>query len=277
MSCDDYSVAVMMTAYNAEKFLEAAVNSVLNQTHRNWRLLICDDASQDATWQLMQRFASQDARITLLRNERNLGVPKTRNRILRAVPEDAQFIAVLDSDDIAMPERLSVQLRFLEAHPEIDAVGSSIGIIDEDDVLYAHRRYPSPSPAAMPKYALCSNPLAHSTFCFRREILQDLTGYDESYKSCEDYELVMRLLTVHRLAILPEELVHYRISRSQWKQRHLKATLRATLSIQRRYLFRRGFASLRGQLSWLGKHLLYLLPNRAVMYLFQRVTYQSRV
>ena len=264
---------VMMAVYNAGRWLRPAVESVLGQTHRALRLVMCDDGSTDDSWSVMQEFAARDTRVRLLRNERNLGVPATRNRMLAAVPPEAEALAVMDSDDVARPERLEVQLAYLAAHPEVAAVGASIDIIDEDGVRYASRRYPCKT-SEVRRGALRANPVAHSTLCIRREAMAALRGYDEGCRSCEDYELLLRLLEGHEVANCPETLVDYRISRSQWKQRHLKDTLLTTLALQRRYLFRRRFASAGGWLSHLAKYPLLLLPSSWVLALFQRLAYR---
>ena len=266
-------VAVMMAVHNSSAYLRAAADSVLAQSHSNLCLIMCDDGSSDDSWSIMEEYAARDSRVILLRNQVNMGVPATRNRMLAAAPEDAAFLAVLDSDDIARPRRLQLQLEYLLARPEISAVGASMGIIDEDGVRYASRTYPQ-GWQDMPRRAVSANPLAHSTLCFRRDILTELKGYDESRRSCEDYDFLMRLLCGHRFDNLPEELIDYRICRHQWKQTHLKRSLAATLSIQRPYLFRRGFRSLRGLLSHLAKYPLFLLPNRTILWLFQRLAYR---
>lgn len=266
-------IAVMMAVHNASVYLRAAVNSILGQTYANLYLLMCDDGSSDDSWDIMTEYAARDSRVLLLRNQHNLGVPATRNRLLGAAPVDAEFLAVMDSDDIAHPDRFEVQMAFLASHPEISAVGASIGIIDENSVRYASRTYPC-GYEDMPRRALCANPLAHSTFCFRRSILTELGGYDENRRSCEDYDFLMRLLSRFRFENCHEELVDYRIYRNQWKQTHLKRSLTATLAIQRQYLFQPPFRSLRGFLSHFAKYPLYLLPNRTILWLFQRLAYR---
>ena len=266
-------VAVMMAVYNAAAYLRAAVDSVLSQTHRDLYLIMCDDGSTDDSSAIMKEYAAQDSRVIAIFNGKNLGVPATRNRMLAAAPADAEYLAVLDSDDIAHPRRLEVQWASLESHPEISAVGASIGIIDETGLRYASRTYPC-GWEDMPRRAVCANPLAHSTFCFRRSILEQLQGYDEKRRSCEDYDFLMRLLEHFRFDNCPEELVDYRICRKQWKQTHLKRSLTATLAIQRRYLFRPRFRGMRGFLAHFSKYPLYLLPNCTILWLFQRLTYR---
>ncbi len=102
-------VSVVMPAYNAEPYIEAAVRSVMGQTIRNWELILLDDASQDGTWAVAQSLAAEDDRITVLRNAENMGVARTRNRGIAMCA--GRYVALLDSDDVWYPHKLETQLR----------------------------------------------------------------------------------------------------------------------------------------------------------------------
>lgn len=102
-------VSVIMPAYNAGRFIEAAIRSVMNQTVTDWELLVIDDGSKDDTCAIAQRLAQADSRICFLRNEVNMGVAKTRNRGLELCR--GSFVALLDSDDVWHPRKLERQLQ----------------------------------------------------------------------------------------------------------------------------------------------------------------------
>ena len=110
---DSISISVIIPAYNAGDFLSTAVQSVLNQSHRNLELLIIDDASTDATGQLAQVFAAQDARVRYHRNPSNTGVARSRNLGVSLARFD--WIAFLDSDDRWRPDKLALQAAYLRA------------------------------------------------------------------------------------------------------------------------------------------------------------------
>lgn len=112
-------VCVIMPAYNAERFIETAIRSVMAQTYTNWELIVIDDCSKDATVDIVERLALEDERVTLLRNEENQGVAKTRNRGLDLCK--GSYVAFLDSDDIWYPEKLEKQL------VRMKAAGADIG------------------------------------------------------------------------------------------------------------------------------------------------------
>ena len=122
-------VSVIMPAYNAERFLDAAILSVVNQTMENWELYVIDDCSKDESFSIAQGYAANDARIHALKNDENSGVARTRNRGIELAK--GQYIAFLDSDDIWLPEKLERQLEKMQ---QADAgVGyCSYGIIGED-------------------------------------------------------------------------------------------------------------------------------------------------
>ena len=111
---DNPLVSVIMPAFNAEDFIEAAVESVIAQTYSNWELFIIDDASTDATFSKAQKLAKQDFRIKILQNQKNSGTGVSRNKGIKATQGD--FIAFLDADDQWKPKKLEIQLEIMQEH-----------------------------------------------------------------------------------------------------------------------------------------------------------------
>lgn len=122
-------VTVIMPAYNAARFIEEAIMSVVNQTFTDWELLVIDDGSKDETVRLAEKFAQNDERIKVFCNEKNMGVARTRNRGFDLAK--GQWIALLDSDDVWMPKKLEKQLELAE-ETGADIVYCSYGIVDEN-------------------------------------------------------------------------------------------------------------------------------------------------
>lgn len=121
-------VSVVMPAYNMERFLEEAVRSVMGQTLTDWELIIVDDCSSDDTWRIAEKLAAEDDRIRLVRGECNQGVAKTRNRGFDLCR--GEYVALLDSDDVWLPEKLEKQLALaLQTGAEI--IYCSYGIVDD--------------------------------------------------------------------------------------------------------------------------------------------------
>ena len=122
-------VSVIMPAYNAERYVEEAIRSVMQQTVTDWELLVLDDASSDSTAEIVQKLAAQDSRIQLLPNDHNIGVANTRNRGFAL--SHGQYVALLDSDDRWYPEKLEKQLALAE-RSRADIIYCSYDIIDEN-------------------------------------------------------------------------------------------------------------------------------------------------
>ena len=201
-------ISVIMGVYNAEHLwvFSRAVNSVLGQTVSEIEFIICDDGSTDRTFGRLLDFQDKDPRIRLLRNEKNCGLAYSLNRCL-AVARGA-YIARQDADDISSPDRFEKQRAFLNTHPEISFVGSSVSLFDRTGV-WGKREAP-----AYPRKQdfLFTAPFIHGSLMFRKEVLQSAGGYKVSRETlrAEDYELEMRMYALGiRGANLQERLYHF--------------------------------------------------------------------
>ncbi len=201
-------VSVIMAAYNAERHLREALDSILGQTLRDFELIIVDDASTDRTPEILADYARRDARIRLLRNEINLGPSPTGNRGLEVAR--APIIARMDADDISALERLELQVAFLDAHPDHILVGSGHRVIDE----HGQTRYVKFNPMnnfAVQWQTRLRMPMMHSSVCFRARMPDRApVRYDESFPVGEDYSLISHLLTLGKAAVLSPVLIDYR-------------------------------------------------------------------
>ena len=121
-------VTVVIPVYNREKYVCEAIESVLDQTFADFELLVIDDGSTDRSREAVQSY--HDPRIRLMSNEKNEGIPKTRNKGIGLAR--GEYLAFLDSDDRAYPERLAKQVAFLDRHPDYAAVGAWIDWMDEE-------------------------------------------------------------------------------------------------------------------------------------------------
>lgn len=125
-------VSVVMPAYNSAKFIAGSIQSVINQSHQNWELLIIDDASEDSTLEIIETFQSEDPRIKHCKNSINEGAGISRNKAIRA--SKGNFIAFLDADDLWLPEKLETQLEFMLSN-YLDMTYSSYYLMDESGKL----------------------------------------------------------------------------------------------------------------------------------------------
>jgi hypothetical protein len=196
----------LLPTCNDLRFLPEAVQSILGQTHRDFELVVIDDGSTDQTAGYLQSLG--DPRVRVIRLETNRGVTAALNVGLAQC--QGKYVARMDADDIAEPDRLRRQFEFLESHSEIGILGSSRLLIGE------HGAPISLAPAMTDDLSirwkcLLGNPLAHPTVMLRREIF---LSYDLNYRSAQDYELWTRLLPLTQAANLAEPLVRYRIRAS---------------------------------------------------------------
>jgi glycosyltransferase involved in cell wall biosynthesis len=184
------------------------VESILNQTFTDFEFLIVDDGSTDGTWEILQEYAARDARIMLIRNEKNIGLTRSLNNVLARA--QGEYIARQDADDVSLPERLERQVKFLDEHPEVVLVSSNIECIDaEGRTLRQFQRAARTDLIAW--HLLFYNYLGgHSLVMFRRKPVMDLGGYSEDRPYCQDYELWSRLVEVGDIVILPDVLLQWR-------------------------------------------------------------------
>ena len=264
-------ISVIMPVYNAGKFLLPAINSILEQSFTDFEFLICDDCSSDNSGEVLQNAARKDGRIKLMRNEKNSGITYTLNKLSACA--SAPLIARMDADDIATPERLALQYNYMQTHPATAAAGGQLAIIGENAEPLGSRSYALDF-AAIRKNMLCQNPLAHPAVIMQKSVVESLGGYLEQ-PGCEDYYLWLRMVEKgFELGNLPETLLYYRLSANQIKQRDMKKSLLSTIRLQKKYIFRRGFFSLKALCCLIAEHGLLLLPNKLLLKLFTRVTYK---
>ena len=265
-------VSVLMPVFNPGRFLAEAVSSVLAQRYSDFELIAIDDASTDGSSERLAQLATRDRRLRVFRQPSNMGIVAARNRAFREASPDSRYFAILDSDDVALPDRLARQVAFLEAHPDHALVGGHTLIIDEDSKPLGIRRYPT-------DYAqICAvitrfNPIAQPAVMLRRSVIERAGPYSDAYPRCQDYDLWLRIASEHPIANLDEPVIQYRISRQQGKRTHLRQTLALTLALQRRWLNHPKFHRKRNVAYVAAEHLLMLLPEAAVLALFKRLTY----
>jgi glycosyltransferase involved in cell wall biosynthesis len=205
-------VSVIITTFDSARFLGAALESTLSQRGVELECLVVDDASTDGTRELLARV--DDERVRVLQNADNLGPYASANLALEVAR--GEFIARLDADDRCLPERLSRQVAFLEAHPGVGVLGGACVRIDEAGTALGLQSVPE-SDLAVRLRCLLTPPFVHSTVMWRRALG---LRYDGAMRLAGDYELWTRALDVTRGANLSEPLVQYRVWTGGISSRH---------------------------------------------------------
>ena len=257
-----------------EVYFPQAVRSILDQTFEDFELIIVEDPSE-IDGRAMIADLLGDPRIRYVQNAARTGLLSQKNKALAL--SRGQYIAILDQDDVALPDRLERQARFLDTEPLIHAVGTWISAIDSAGRHLGVRRYPT-DPASVRSALRRFSPIAHPSVMFRRSTVSSLGGYtwcsaDDPHGLVSDYDLWCRMaLAGFDMANIPEVLLQYRIHSLAQKRAATKRFLRATLEIKRRYLIREfGFVD---WLRYLGEHCLLLLPSGLIWATFIFLTYR---
>lgn len=169
--------------------LDRSIRSIQNQTYSNWELLICDDGSTETARRYIEKVATQDARVRLVRGCPRIDLASKLNWCLKAA--NGTYIARMDDDDFSYPRRFAVQMEYMREKPQVAFVGC-IAQLERDGKPVGIRRLP-----ARPKVKdfLFVQPFLHPTLLFRREVLDQVGGYSEEPRclGCEDYDLLLRL------------------------------------------------------------------------------------
>lgn len=218
---DGPQVTVLMGVYNARRYVEVAIRSILDQTFSDFEFLIVDDASTDGSDDLIRTIATQDTRVRFVRLDTNVGLGEVLNRGVREAR--GQYIARMDADDISVRDRLEVQLDYFARHPEIDVVGSYAIDVAEDGRVLRQRRVPLTHDRIVNLIWTC--PIIHPTVMFRREAILRAGSYKPEHRRRQDYDLWFRCAHAGlRFANIPLPLVRYTHSVNTFRRNDLKAT-----------------------------------------------------
>ena len=197
-------VSVLMPVYNTKPDqLREAMDSILSQTFTDFEFLILNDCSPNADVEEVVK-SYTDPRIVYARNERNLGISGARNRLLDMA--QGEYLAVMDHDDISLPERFAKQVAFLDAHPEVGIVGTLTRSMSSGKV----KMRPT-TDVEIKKMLMAHCNLSHPSCMLRSSVLKKHNiRYEQMFSPAEDYSLFARLIPVTEFAILPEALFVYR-------------------------------------------------------------------
>ncbi|MFX1257023.1 MAG: glycosyltransferase family 2 protein [Promethearchaeota archaeon] len=185
-------VSIIMSIYNGEDYLNKAIDSILNQTFKDFELILIDDASTDTSLEIIENYAKIDKRIRVLKNPVNVGLTKSLNNAIRHFR--GKYIARQDVDDISLPNRLELQLNFLENNPEYAFCGTDVYVKQN-----YHQSVNFYEFNEIQKNLIINNCFAHSSILIRRTILDKYGLYNENYQYGQDYELWCRLIYKFKL------------------------------------------------------------------------------
>ena len=197
-------LSIVMPVHNAIPHLDHAIESILRQTFSNFEFVILDDASTDGSTERLREWASRDARIRLIRVEKNLGPAISSERVAREAR--APTVARMDADDIAYPSRLEEQLKVLENHPDVGVVGGLWDVIDAKG-----RKIREPEPWRLIRRSVFP-PFGNGPMTYRREVFERAGGYRPECEFWEDHDLVIRMAAITKIMVIPHAIYQVRLS-----------------------------------------------------------------
>lgn len=203
-------VLIFIPAYNVAPYIQASIDSALAQTYKNFKLLIINDGSTDETLSIVKK--NLDPRVMVI-DQANLGVSVTANKAIQfAKEENYPYLMRLDADDIAMPDRLEVQIRLLEAMPKAALCSSNCIYIDEGGINQIGTATVSTSPQLI-RWELLHGfrGLIQPSVTFRTHALADVGGYRAEFPTAEDVDLFLRLTEKHKAINSPQYLTKIRL------------------------------------------------------------------
>jgi glycosyltransferase involved in cell wall biosynthesis len=199
-------ISVIMGVYNSERFLDDSIQSILDQIFKDFEFIIIDDCSTDNSLDIIKNYAKQDKRIILIENKKNIGLTKSLNKGLRIAK--GKYIARIDADDIALPERLEKQYKYLEEHQDIFLIGGAALVIDKNGKEIKKYK-PIVNKNKLKRLLKERNAIYHPTIMFRNEGFL----YREKFYYSQDYDFYLKMLSGEKgLVNISDVLIKYRMS-----------------------------------------------------------------
>jgi Glycosyl transferase family 2 len=225
---DKPEISVVMVVCNVERFLAEAIESILNQTFTGFEFVIVDFGSTDNSKNIVSNYAAKDARIKL-HEIPHCGLAQARNAACSLA--QGRYMAIMDADDVSLPERLMSELEFMERHPSVGVVGGAKEWIDATGKCLFTNADPTADheirSALNTRCAFCQ-----PTTLIRREAFAEVGGYRPAFAPAEDYDLWLRIAEHFQLANLQKIVLKYRIHPFQVSFRKRKQQTLSVLAAQ---------------------------------------------
>lgn len=210
-------VSVLMGIYNCAPTLLGALESLDNQTYKDFQIILCEDGSKDNTIEIAKEYASTHGNVVLLVNEKNMGLNYTLNRCLDCA--DTEYVARMDGDDFSLPERFEKEVAFLDSHPDFAIVSSAMVRFNENGNFLVDTPIEYPSK----KDLIRGCPISHPACMVRTKAMKEVGGYtvDKKLLRMEDYHLWVKMYAAgYKAYNIPEPLYRFRDDENAYKRRN---------------------------------------------------------
>lgn len=228
-----------MAVYNGEDYLEESINSILRQTYPYFEFIIVNDGSTDGTAKILNNIT--DRRVKVYHLPKNYGVSYARNYAVKKA--NSRWLVLQDHDDISVPERIEVQLNYMQGHPEMVAVFSMFQQFKEQLPVYGSILKPSQAGPYFTARQLKERRFFCPWVCYgsaliARQAFLQVGGYDNSCFLGEDFDLFLRLVELGPVAMIPRVLYLYRYNPSSISRRNRQETRRAVIKISTNHILK---------------------------------------
>lgn len=221
-------ISVLMPAYNAEKYIADSIQSIRNQTFKDFELIISDDASTDRTWEIIHKFKRKDKRIKIFRNNKNQYIAVNRNILVKH--SKGKYIAWQDADDISINDRLQSQYDFMENNPGVGILGGFLQFFNEHGMTTV-RRY-AETDIELRNNIFKYSPVAQPTAMIRRKCFAKVGYYNPKYPPAEDIDMSFRIGAKYKFANLQKVTLKYREHNNSATFRKLRKIESATIEVR---------------------------------------------
>ena len=226
-------VSIVMLTYNRPQYIDRAIESIIAQDCVDWQLVVVHDGPNEQVAAVMERWRERDSRIHYFRRPKGGNIANATNFGLKQAT--GEYVAILDDDDYwPAPDKLTRQIRFLDENPEYTGCGGGVIAIDESG-QETTRYYKALEDRQIRRLALIANPMAHSTGMFRRTLLLECGGYDETLDGFQDWDVWLKLGLKGKLCNFPEYWQVYQMWHGGGSFHQQKANTRSAIRIVMRY------------------------------------------
>ncbi len=259
-------VSVIIPVYNAARYLDEAIKSILEQTYRNLELIIVDDCSTDGSYKVALAYVAADPRVRVFKNKSNQGISGNRNRGIGLAR--GTYIAWQDADDISLPNRVERQVALMESRPEVGICGGYLQFF-QDSKPGGVRRY-APDDATLRRHIFRFSPVAQPAAIIRRECFERVGLYNTELVAAEDLDMSFRIGVYYKFANLTEVVLRYREHPGSSTARTLRTMELNTIRIRRQYAALPAYKFTRADAGYnaLQSLSIYLIPPKLKTWLF---------
>ena len=263
----DPLVSVLMPAYNAEKYITEAIESILNQTFKDFEFIIIDDASTDKTWNIINKFKNKDSRIMAIRNAKNLYIAGNRNKTLSFAK--GKYVVWQDADDISYNYRLEKQVEFMENNQDVGICGGYLDSFTDGKITDTRKYYLDDK--ILRGKIFRQSPVAQPASIIRKECFNRVGLYNPQYPPAEDIDMSFKIGTYYKFANLPTSLIKYREHPKSATFKKFSKIILITLKIRVGNVFNKAYNfSVIDFFYQIATLFCFLLPSQTVLLVFKK-------